>query len=74
MNMSTFDILRKPHVNETEMIHVVQDYILARKGVTVEITLDPISWSAQRETLLLHAAFNSACEWFAHNPSKVPHG
>jgi hypothetical protein len=62
--MNTKDILIKPVVDESEMIHVVEDYIRIRKGPEVHIELE-----TRTDAQLLLLAYRSAREWFAHNPN-----
>lgn len=69
--MRVAEIIKKKELSQDEMLFVVEQYILVRKGTSVRIEIGQGHIGAY-DLSLADAAYTSAVRWFYRNPDKVP--
>jgi hypothetical protein len=69
--MKVAEIIRKNELSQDEMLFVVEQYILVRKGASVSIKIGQGHIGAY-DLSLADAAYTAAVNWFYKNPDKIP--
>jgi hypothetical protein len=69
--MKVAEIIRKKELSQDEMLFVVEQYILVRKGASVSIKIGQ-GHVGVYDLSLADAAYTAAVNWFYKNPDKIP--
>lgn len=69
--MKVAEIIKKKELSQDEMLFVIEQYILVRKGASVRIEIGQGHIGAY-DLSLADAAYNSAVSWFYRNKDKIP--